>query len=1012
MQKCPECGTENRKDAKFCNDCGQMMTDELKGHGTLGRGVILNKYFIFNLISSELGESLYIVEDRQENSLKFIKEIITVLPDQKFQSKAIEHFNREIDIISKINHPSIPVITDYFIEKGRFYLGYYIVFNFLEGELLERILHSVQKELSISFVIDIVCKISDTLEFLHNSMPPLYCYNLVPSNIIIKKSGNILLTDIPISRPHQGRNIIPLPQRVEFVAPERYEGRMGVSGDIYALGALMHYLLTKIRSVPFVFKPVKDVRTDISQELAMIVSTALRLKPEKRYSSALNMKKELQNELEKLDGKGEVEKKSTSVILPSISYKTVTTLDKSTNQTFSKDKYPVSEIDKNIDTTLLNWYFQTGDKVSSSPIAVEGTLYIGSDDKNIYALGLQDGKEKWRFRTGNWVSTSPAYYNRRVYVGARDGKIYSLNMFNGKKEWEFHGEESVFFNPAIGNNLLVIGASLYKKGLHHEDILLAIDAESGSPGWSFKTGGIVHHSPFLLNGIAYIGTEGGSVLSIDLKTGSEIWKYETGGRIYASPVMSEDIVYIACEGLFKNGSIILLNAEDGRYIWSIDFEKPFRNSVCVGEDTIYTGSLDNKLYAIDLIEKKILWEFETLGGIRCTPVLFEDVIYIGSDDGNFYALDIYTGKKIWHFETGGSLRSSPVIFGQNIFFGSRDGRVYSLKLITSPEKEDKKRFIAKKNNSLLQEESKKNKKYMEEMLNKAKILLSKNRLKAALDLYHNLIKLDENNSSIILSIGNLYFTLSDWEQAIFYYEKLPVNLMDNDILFKFCQALFEQKNYTKVILVLEDIKNPEVSLLKLLGNSYRETGQLDKAIQVYEKVSHMDPESEIYATLGKIYSMKSDIESAYLAYEMALDLNSDCISALLGKIDLLIIEKKYDKALILIDKLDKLNLSDIYAEELKVSKVQFFLGMGQLYIEKEELATAASYLEKAEQLTISEKQLDEFRRYKATIYFKLGEKSSNDKKLEEAIKFYRLCEETYPNSDIALQAKKRRELRE
>src|SRR5947207_2285217 len=45
------------------------------------------------------------------------------------------------------------------------------------------------------------------------------------------------------------------------------------------------------------------------------------------------------------------------------------------------------------------WRFDTGDGVYSSPAVVGGVVYVGSDDRNVYALDAATGQERWRFVT-------------------------------------------------------------------------------------------------------------------------------------------------------------------------------------------------------------------------------------------------------------------------------------------------------------------------------------------------------------------------------------------------------------------------------------------------------------------------------------------------------------------------------------------------------------------------------------------------------------------------------------
>ena len=55
------------------------------------------------------------------------------------------------------------------------------------------------------------------------------------------------------------------------------------------------------------------------------------------------------------------------------------------------------------------WAFKTGDWVRSSPsIGSDGTIYVGSDDDNLYAIN-PDGSKKWAFKTGGNVYSCLLY---------------------------------------------------------------------------------------------------------------------------------------------------------------------------------------------------------------------------------------------------------------------------------------------------------------------------------------------------------------------------------------------------------------------------------------------------------------------------------------------------------------------------------------------------------------------------------------------------------------------------
>ena len=84
------------------------------------------------------------------------------------------------------------------------------------------------------------------------------------------------------------------------------------------------------------------------------------------------------------------------------------------------------------------------------------------------------------------------------------------------------------------------------------------------------------------------------------------------------------------------------------------------NSSAIGSDgTIYVGSDDNKLYAINGETGVKLWEFEA-GDWVLHFISSDGTDSVGSRDNKLYAINGQTGDKLWEFEAGGRMAfSSP-----------------------------------------------------------------------------------------------------------------------------------------------------------------------------------------------------------------------------------------------------------------------------------------------------------------------------------------------------------------
>jgi len=194
-----------------------------------------------------------------------------------------------------------------------------------------------------------------------------------------------------------------------------------------------------------------------------------------------------------------------SLVIPSISQKGTYQIEVKSMSGMFYSK-PVSYWPASERPGLKKWEFRTGSFVVSSPaIGFDGTVYVGSDDKKVYALDEATGAKKWEFMTeGSLNFSSPAIgSDGTVYVGSSDNKVYALNGATGSKKWESR-TGSHWSSPAIGTDGTVYVGSVDKK-------VYALDGATGYKKWEFLAGDFVASSPAIgSDGTVYVG--GGSML--------------------------------------------------------------------------------------------------------------------------------------------------------------------------------------------------------------------------------------------------------------------------------------------------------------------------------------------------------------------------------------------------------------------------------------------------------------------------------------------------------------------
>ncbi|MFQ5827200.1 MAG: PQQ-binding-like beta-propeller repeat protein, partial [Dehalococcoidia bacterium] len=133
--------------------------------------------------------------------------------------------------------------------------------------------------------------------------------------------------------------------------------------------------------------------------------------------------------------------------------------------------------------------FTAGERIWSSPVIQEDTIYFGSMDHSFYALDAKTGKERWQFSTQGAIVSTPLVRDEAIYFGAFDGKLYALRARTGSPLWEepFSGD-SWFWGQAVYGAGKVFASTV--KGT-----LYAIDARTGVWAWDFQVEGPISSSP-------------------------------------------------------------------------------------------------------------------------------------------------------------------------------------------------------------------------------------------------------------------------------------------------------------------------------------------------------------------------------------------------------------------------------------------------------------------------------------------------------------------------------------
>jgi outer membrane protein assembly factor BamB len=182
------------------------------------------------------------------------------------------------------------------------------------------------------------------------------------------------------------------------------------------------------------------------------------------------------------------------------------------------------------------------------------------------------------------------------------------------------------------------------------------------------------------------------VYAIDRDSGEQLWAFppEPSSQMtfFAPPVLGEGVLVVGD----YNGVLYGLDPTNGRKSW--DFAPTnearflgllrysqfgrFVAGALIEGDTVYVGSADGNLYALDVRSGEEKWRFRAGNEIWSTPLLADGTLYITSLDHHLYAIDPTNGDEVWHYEAGGAIASTPVMHDGTLYFAAFDNLVYAL----------------------------------------------------------------------------------------------------------------------------------------------------------------------------------------------------------------------------------------------------------------------------------------------------------------------------------------------
>jgi len=347
---------------------------------------------------------------------------------------------------------------------------------------------------------------------------------------------------------------------------------------------------------------------------------------------------------ERIDETGKVNKPVNQIRLENVEAENWLTH----GRTYSEWRHsPLKQINtSNINQLELVWSYELkSDRgVESTPIVVDGTMYVTGPWSVVSALNAATGEELWvydpevpketaSFACCDVVNRGVSFWQGKVYLGSLDGRLIAIDAQSGKEVWSTLTIEpgrpyTITGAPRVANGLVFIGNGGAEYGVR--GYVSAYEADSGALRWRFYT---VPGNPSAPPDDA-ASDQVLREVALETWTG-KWWRYGGGGTVWDAIVYDPDTGYLLIgvgngsphdrnirspgggDNLFLS-SIVALKADTGEYVWHYQ--------TTPGDTWDFTAA-----------QQIILGEAEVSGNRR-------KVLWQAPKNGFFYMLDRTTGE--------------------------------------------------------------------------------------------------------------------------------------------------------------------------------------------------------------------------------------------------------------------------------------------------------------------------------------------------------------------------------
>lgn len=193
--------------------------------------------------------------------------------------KTVERFRMEKEILSGLRHPNIAQLYDGGVSEGDIP---YLVMEYVDGQPID--LYCEKNKLSVDDRLSLFADVCRAVQYAHSNL--VVHRDLKAQNIYVTKDGDVKILDFGIAKllnpklsqkelleTGEGQKL----WTPQYAAPEQVRGMpVTTATDVYALGVLLHKLLTDTFPLDLKDKNIAEVMQVISEAEPRSIAASLR----------------------------------------------------------------------------------------------------------------------------------------------------------------------------------------------------------------------------------------------------------------------------------------------------------------------------------------------------------------------------------------------------------------------------------------------------------------------------------------------------------------------------------------------------------------------------------------------------------------------------------------------------------------------------------------------------------------------------------------------------------------